>query len=608
MDPKETLRDSRSLRSKGTEDTLDDSKFDFEQEEYSIDPNKKFLILHSRVKQNDLDASINKKQHLTNSTTDNNSNSNDTSKIHLESDIKSDQLDVQKSKGLITSMILEIKTNKIDDDNANHNNVSVNRDKINNNVAKTLIDPLSDETYASFHKKMLKQENRMHQFDVNQGISEAERLGLIYDKLDLPSWISTLQRVTVINDPTDEKELLKKKILTKQHIKSLLNKYNRMQKRNRLLQKYIKRIRTIPIQRTAKIYQNLDRTCDIDYHSSSDEEQDESIIDNTEICRRRLLRKETQCGGSIIIGISYTELHKSKFVIMAEPLKRPYIVKTSKEERQNWKNFTGLPRTLQGNVRTNNQIAEYKQKILIPLTLTTENANKNIDENSTTVESNDNYNKNNSQNIDDDQTNKVTEATNNNDIENKNVTEKMMSNENEDHNIQKNSSDQTIQLDDSYISSSEGSPSLLPSTCVIKTEQNSHEGIVIDDKKETPIITRSESYDIMRSRFCASEPCVNFFGKDTVNNNNNKDRGRYSAGEDIGNRRLTPTVPKYSHTNNRNIMSISNITNCTSYDENYWNGSNLYKNDNEKNSVNILTVRKKSKLNPIEGTINFSST
>lgn len=623
MDSKENLKDSRSLRSKGIEDSSDDNRFDFEQDEYSIDPNKKFLILHSRVRQDDQEVSIDRTHQVTDDENDYVSNNTD-SKIELDLNLKSDKLDVQKSKGLITSMILDIKTNRIDEVYTNRNDVSMDGNIVNNNVTKTLVDPLSDETYTSFHKKMLKQENRMHQFDVNQGINEAERLDLIYDKLDLPNWVSTLQRVTIINDPTDEKELLEKKIMTKQHIKSLLNKYNRMQKRNRFLQKCIKRIRTIPIQRTAKIYQNLDRKCDIDYHSSSDEEQDECSIDNAEICRRRLQRKETQCGGSIIIGISYTELHKSKFFIMAEPLKKPYIFMASKEERQSWKFLTGIPKTLQGNVRTNNQIAEYKQKILIPLTLTAERLNKSVVASGTVVENKNNINRNhnnddgddnceakskhdNNQNINDLQINQITEVTNGNDTSNKNLTENKMSSDNEGNNIRRDNSNQNIQLENSCISSSDGSTSLLLSTSTIKTDPNNYENITMNEKQNKSIITRSESYDVVTSRLCASEPCINFFGEET--GNNNIEKRIYSVEEDIDNRRSTPTIAEYRHMNNRNIMSISSITNGTLNSKNYQNGSDFYKSDSDKYSVNILKVKKKLKLSPIEGTTSdFSNT
>ena len=589
MDQRHNSQDSRSLRSKGTEDILDDGKFDFDEEEYSIDPDKKFLILHSRVRKDNQNDSMDKKQKTTNNNDD-------------HPNIKTNELDVQKSKGLITSMILDIKTNKIE--------------KNNSNSSETLFDPLCDETYTSFHKKMLKQENRMYQFDVNQGVNEAERLGLIYDKLDLPSWVSTLQRVTVINDPTNENELLKKKTLTKQHIKTLLYKYNRMQKKNRLLQKNIKKVRYVPIQRTPKIYQNIDRKCDIDYHSSSDEEDDESNIDNSEICRRRLLRREAQCGGSIIIGISYAELNKSKFVIIAEPLKKPYICMTSKEERSNWKNFTGIPKTLQGNVRTNNQIAQLKQKIPIPLTLTAERVNKKDNENCNKVGiRNVGEDIKNNENCNCIEIDSSTKIKNIDEIDNNSVTEDKTINENDQNSIQKNESDK---VDKSGVFSSQVLSSPHSSTFIFKSEAKSHEHIGANNKDTTSIITQGESYDIVKSRLCTSEPCTNILDEETKTNdminskriylsNNDATRRINSAGENVGNRKLVSTVTGCDHINNRNAMSISNITNGTSHAGNCQNGGCKHKDNGGMNDVNILKVRKKPKKNSIKNAISIDS-
>ena len=571
MNQGQNLQDSRSLRSKGTKDVLNDNKFDFDEEEYSIDPNKRFLVLHSEVRKSNQKDPTDRKQEAA-------SNNYDHAKI------KMDKLDVEKSKGLITSMILNIKTNKIG--GTDDNNV------------ETLIDPLSDETYMSFHKKMLKQENRMHQFDVNQGVNEAERLELIYDKLDLPNWVSTLQRVTVINDPTDGKELLKKKILTKQHIKSLLYKYDRMQKRDRLLQKTIKKFRYVPIQRTPKIYQNLDRKCDLDYHSSSDEEDDESTIDNSEICRRRLLRREAQCGGSVVIGISNTELHKSKFVIMAEPLKKPYIFKTSKKEKQDWKNFSGLPRTLQGNVRTNNRIAELKQKILIPLTLTAERVSKKIVDDNAVSEAKKKNNKN-GNNL---KTDNSTELKDSNGFENKSVIRNHPRDEKEHNSICKNKSDKPLEAEKSYISSLKVSHSSFPLTSMIKEEKNIYGKIMDVNKENITISTTNGSCHMLKSRSCVSEPCRNQVIKENTFNNLVNSNGVYpnkninerkikSVEENTGSAQLTFTIGRYDPINSKNIMSISNIINSSSYNENcFSSSSSIYKNNGEINDVNILKV------------------
>lgn len=337
--------ESRSLRSKGTDDELADNRFDFEKQEYSIDPHKKFVIHHSRVAR---------------SKNDGGNRVEEKPKANPSSDVP----DVTTSKNLISSMTLHIKKH------------GIARGGIGKVSNPQLIDPLNDDIFTSFHKKMLRQENRMHQVDVTQSADEADRLTLIYDKLNMPSWVGTLQKVAVINNPNDDEELLSKKKMVKRHIRALLKRYNRMQKRNHVLNKEMKGIKLIPIRRTPKIYRNLDRKCDVEYHSSSDDEEDESDIDNAEIHRRRLLRREAQAGGSIVIGLNSHSLNSSHFAIVAEPLRKPYLILSSPEERKIWKSLTGMPKYLKYGSQLNDQIAVMKQKVPIPLTLTVDDLAK----------------------------------------------------------------------------------------------------------------------------------------------------------------------------------------------------------------------------------------
>ena len=85
---------------------------------------------------------------------------------------------------------------------------------------------------------------------------------------------------------------------------------------------------------------------------------------------------------------------------------------------------------------------------------------------------------------------------------------------------------------------------------------SSLQNLTMNEKQNKSIITRSESYDVVTSRLCASEPCINFFGEET--GNNNIEKRIYSVEEDIDNRRSTPTVAEYRHMNNRNIKKQKN--------------------------------------------------
>lgn len=341
--------DLRSLRSKGGENQdEEDDRFDFDRQEYSIDPHKKFEVLRSRIR-GSLKTENGPTEKVSNPTIDN--------------------PDVLCTKEMINRMTLKIKKNNIADHNP----------KVEEGIKLIDNDPLVDNVYTSFHRRMLLQENRMHQVDVNQSVNEAERLILVNDKLDMPSWVGTLQKITVIDNPHDAKELAKKKKMTKQYIKKLLDRYNKMEKHNHVLNKEIKKIKLVPIRRTPKIYQNLDRKDDVEYHSSSDDEEDEDNISNEELSRRRLRRREVQAGGSIVIGLSYTDMVYSRFAIIAEPLKTPAVILASSSEKRHWKSLTDIPKQLEYSARINNQFAKFKQKTLIPLTLNADEIKKDED-------------------------------------------------------------------------------------------------------------------------------------------------------------------------------------------------------------------------------------
>ena len=61
--------------------------------------------------------------------------------------------------------------------------------------------------------------------------NEADRLSLISDRLGMLNWEVTLQKVTKINDPTDENEMETKRYQTKELIDSMLHKFESMKKK-----------------------------------------------------------------------------------------------------------------------------------------------------------------------------------------------------------------------------------------------------------------------------------------------------------------------------------------------------------------------------------------
>lgn len=253
----------------------------------------------------------------------------------------------------IRSMILEIK---------NHHMEVVTPGSCN--------DMLPDSLYSSFHKLMLRQEGRMLEMDVVEGEVEAERLHLLREKLDLIHWPITLRKVTVVNNPNDDAEMLRKKELTKQCIDSMLDKFEAMKSRSSILARNYKRDRIDPSKDLAAVYNRIDRRRIVNYHSSSDDEEEELSAEQTRIHRRQ--KRQEQCRGSIIIQSTLNPLGtKARYAIVAEPLRKPYVVKVSLAERNAWKkHMSNAHKKFKYRPRLADQVAVFQRKVQIPLTLT----------------------------------------------------------------------------------------------------------------------------------------------------------------------------------------------------------------------------------------------
>ena len=233
-------------------------------------------------------------------------------------------------------------------------------------------DPLPDSLYELFHKRMLRHENRMIEQDVIQGENEAERLTLIAEKLDMVTWPMTLQKVTKINDPTDDDEMTRKRAQTIDSIKFMLEKFNLMKRKSIGLtgiQKATKgkNAKINPLRSWYKIYKRVDRSLIYpEYHSSSDEDEEEMEIDNIRNHRRKL--REAQCGGSIIITLK----NSSNYAIVAEPLRGPYVVKASGKEKRSWKKLLKGGKKFKYHPPLSNQVATPIRRRKVTFTLNKE--------------------------------------------------------------------------------------------------------------------------------------------------------------------------------------------------------------------------------------------
>lgn len=329
---------ARSLRSKKIVKEYESEKYNFDREEFDIPPQQELKLLSRGVP----------KQQRGNVTQENSKGDN------YESD-RDILLGLEEKTKKISSMILDIVNHQLDEI-----------------APEDCEDMLPDSLYATFHKHMQRQENRMLEMDLTEGETEAERLHLLCEKLDMVNWPTTLRKVTVVQDPYNEQEILRKKELTKQYINSMLEKFEAMKKRGNMLVRNYKVGKIDPSKDLSKIYDRIDKRLVINYHSSSDEEEEDLTAE--EIKNRRRKKRQQQYRGSLIIQLTMSSQGPyARYAIVAEPLKKPYIIKVSQEERKKWKELMNdAPEKFAYYPQLPNQIAVPQRKVIIPSTLTQE--------------------------------------------------------------------------------------------------------------------------------------------------------------------------------------------------------------------------------------------
>ncbi|CAI4058408.1 hypothetical protein SKDZ_04G3950 [Saccharomyces kudriavzevii ZP591] len=352
----------RSLRSEAKNEHGEIEKFDFDTEEYEINPKRK-LRLVSRINSNTRNLRKSKPRlHISAKAIDEHVKEMTAQHQVMKAPANTTSVDdeIKEKREAITKMILDIEHHEL-----------------NQSCENVTEDWLPDSAYQPYHKKMLKQENRMIQSDIVNGENEADRLSLISDRLDMLNWATTLQKVTKINDPTNENEMETKRYRTKELIESMLNKFESMKKKGHNLARRPASsdslLKLVSSKDWPKLYTRIDRTFIPDYASSSDEEEDKMAVE--EIRQRRLKKREQQCGGSIIVLLSDHQSQKgmTRFAIVAEPLRKPYLIKTSITERNLWKTKVPLnPKKFKKASRISTQVAVRKGKIVIPFTMEVE--------------------------------------------------------------------------------------------------------------------------------------------------------------------------------------------------------------------------------------------
>lgn len=314
MKDKKDLDRKRSLRSKNGESHSSDNRFDFDKAEYEMNPRMKMELV-SRIRPKCVP------------------------KLSKVDETQSFSKDIVNTKTTIAEMTLKVEEHHIMNFVPD---VSANDDDDDEFQYLISEDPLSDNLYKNYHKKMLKQESRMVERDINEGENEADKLLHLCDKLNMIDWTSSLPKITVINDINDENEMNMKREATISYIQSMLDKYKEMKLRSSLISKNYRRSNKIDLIREwPKIYKKIEKNLIIDYDSSSDEEEDSMNIE--QIRKHRLQTREIKYGGTIKIGLAsgdndklHTKTKYRRYAIIAEPLRNPYVIKLSAREKKEW--------------------------------------------------------------------------------------------------------------------------------------------------------------------------------------------------------------------------------------------------------------------------------
>lgn len=275
-------------------ETKDDDKFNFDIPEYKIDPSQRLVIKHTNVppeKQED---------------------------------------DTLSKRREISSMTLTIQ----------HKNItsSTNASQLH------IIDPLSDDVYEAYHKKMVRQETRMITSDTHHSELEAEQLQNVLDGLDVASWRTFLPKITVVKNVDDEEELERKKTLTQETIHAMLQKYKDMKKTISIHSRKQRNLMIDPFSKIERMYSKVDRSSVVGYNSSSD--TDEESMDIADIRSRRKQIRQKTFGSSIVVPLSLHTGPHSRFAIVAEPLRHPIVIRLTKQERLSLFNMVEDPNKL----------------------------------------------------------------------------------------------------------------------------------------------------------------------------------------------------------------------------------------------------------------------
>lgn len=181
--------------------------------------------------------------------------------------------------------------------------------KVNVNVK----DPLNDDLYLTYHRRMEKEEKKMTNRDREKICSEADKMKSQLESLKSNEWQKSLPNITYIRDVRNFKEMSEKRQWTIDSLNLLLSKFEDWKKReDRVLGRNRAHILTNhKLLNDLRLYTKLNK---YDYIGNSDTDKEEDDLTNAQI-RKRRRKKRTDVFGPVI------KIKFNDHVVVAEPFK-----------------------------------------------------------------------------------------------------------------------------------------------------------------------------------------------------------------------------------------------------------------------------------------------
>jgi something-about-silencing protein 4 len=168
--------------------------------------------------------------------------------------------------------------------------------------SKSADDPLNEELYSLYHRRMEKEEKKMLNRDRETFYSEADKLKSQLQALDQTDWMKALPSITYVRDLRDMDELQKKRKWTVSSINILLDKFEDWRKReDRILGRIRSHSLTPPPSGfyDFRFYTSLNK---YDYIGDSDTDGEEEKLSVEQIRQRRKLKRFKKFGPVIRIN------------------------------------------------------------------------------------------------------------------------------------------------------------------------------------------------------------------------------------------------------------------------------------------------------------------